>query len=83
VFPLRARPGGVLERPGHTESAVDLCRLAGLAPAGVLAEVTNEDGTTARRPELARFAAEGLPVDSREYWVGALILRDSVPTGSG
>jgi 3,4-dihydroxy 2-butanone 4-phosphate synthase/GTP cyclohydrolase II len=58
VFPLRARPGGVLERPGHTESAVDLCRLAGLVPAGVLAEVTNDDGTMARRAELARFAAE-------------------------
>ncbi|MFR9800898.1 bifunctional 3,4-dihydroxy-2-butanone-4-phosphate synthase/GTP cyclohydrolase II [Pseudonocardia sp. RS010] len=58
VFPLRARPGGVLERPGHTESAVDLCRLAGLVPAGVLAEVTNDDGTMARRPDIERFAAE-------------------------
>ncbi|WP_269803643.1 bifunctional 3,4-dihydroxy-2-butanone-4-phosphate synthase/GTP cyclohydrolase II [Pseudonocardia kujensis] len=58
VVPLRARPGGVLDRPGHTESAVDLCRLAGLVPAGVLAEVTNDDGTMARRPELERFAAE-------------------------
>ncbi|WP_214366467.1 bifunctional 3,4-dihydroxy-2-butanone-4-phosphate synthase/GTP cyclohydrolase II [Pseudonocardia sp. H11422] len=58
VFPLRAREGGVLRRAGHTESAVDLCRLAGLAPAGVLSEVTNDDGTMARRPELARFAAE-------------------------
>jgi len=58
VFPLRARPGGVLRRAGHTESAVDLCRLAGLTPAGLLAEVTNDDGTMARRPELARFAAE-------------------------
>ncbi|MGW3882839.1 bifunctional 3,4-dihydroxy-2-butanone-4-phosphate synthase/GTP cyclohydrolase II [Streptomyces sp. NPDC005055] len=58
VFPLVARPGGVLSRPGHTESAVDLCRLAGLTPAGVLAELTNDDGTMARRPELAVFAAE-------------------------
>jgi GTP cyclohydrolase II/3,4-dihydroxy-2-butanone 4-phosphate synthase len=58
VFPLRARPGGVLQRAGHTESAVDLCRLAGLEPAGVLAEVTNDDGTMARRPALAHFAAE-------------------------
>ncbi|WP_300016626.1 bifunctional 3,4-dihydroxy-2-butanone-4-phosphate synthase/GTP cyclohydrolase II [Pseudonocardia sp.] len=58
VFPLRARAGGVLRRAGHTESAVDLCRLAGLFPAGVLSEVTNDDGTMARRPELARFAAE-------------------------
>jgi 3,4-dihydroxy 2-butanone 4-phosphate synthase/GTP cyclohydrolase II len=58
VFPLRAREGGVLRRAGHTESAVDLCRLAGLAPAGLLAEVTNADGTMARRPELARFAEQ-------------------------
>jgi len=47
----------VLQRAGHTESAVDLCRLAGLTPAGLLAEVTNDDGTMARRPQLARFAA--------------------------
>jgi 3,4-dihydroxy 2-butanone 4-phosphate synthase / GTP cyclohydrolase II len=58
VFPLRARAGGVLGRAGHTESAVDLCRLAGLTPAGLLAEIVNDDGTMARRPELARFAAE-------------------------
>jgi 3,4-dihydroxy 2-butanone 4-phosphate synthase / GTP cyclohydrolase II len=57
IFPLRARPGGVLQRAGHTESAVDLCRLAGLEPVGVLAEVTNDDGTMARRPDLAEFAA--------------------------
>ena len=63
VFPLRARDGGVLERTGHTEAAVDLTRLAGLAPAGLLCEVVNDDGTMARRPDLARFAAEhGLPV---------------------
>ena len=58
IFPLRARPDGVLARPGHTEAAVDLARLAGLTPAGVLAEVVNDDGTMARRPELERFAAE-------------------------
>src|SRR5882757_4890260 len=58
VFPLRARPGGVLKRAGHTEAAVDLARLAGLSPAGLLAEITNDDGSMARRPELARFAAE-------------------------
>ena len=58
IFPLRARDGGVLRRAGHTESAVDLCRLAGLAPAGLLAEVTNADGTMARRPQLARFARQ-------------------------
>ena len=58
VFPLRARPGGVLERAGHTEAAVDLARLAGLTPAGVICEIMNEDGTMARRPELEAFAAE-------------------------
>ncbi len=58
VFPLRAKPGGVLERAGHTEAAVDLARLAGLAPAGVICEIMNPDGTMARRPELERFAAE-------------------------
>jgi 3,4-dihydroxy 2-butanone 4-phosphate synthase/GTP cyclohydrolase II len=56
VFPLRARPGGVLQRAGHTEAAVDLCRIAGLEPAGVLAEITNADGTMARMPELVTFA---------------------------
>jgi 3,4-dihydroxy 2-butanone 4-phosphate synthase / GTP cyclohydrolase II len=58
VFPLRAKPGGVLERAGHTETAVDLARMAGLAPAGVICEIMNPDGTMARRPELERFAAE-------------------------
>lgn len=55
VFPLRARPGGVLERAGQTEAAVDLCRLAGLAPAGVICEIMNDDGTMARVPDLATF----------------------------
>jgi 3,4-dihydroxy 2-butanone 4-phosphate synthase / GTP cyclohydrolase II len=55
VFPLRARPGGVLERTGQTEAAVDLARLAGLIPAGVVCEVMNEDGTMARVPDLAEF----------------------------
>ena len=57
VFPLRARPGGVLERPGHTEAAVDLARLAGLGPVGVLVEIVNDDGTMARLPDLRLFAA--------------------------
>ena len=57
VFPLRARPGGVLRRAGHTEAIVDLCRLAGLSPAGALCEVIREDGTMARLPDLKRFAA--------------------------
>jgi 3,4-dihydroxy 2-butanone 4-phosphate synthase/GTP cyclohydrolase II len=58
IFPLRSREGGVLQRVGHTETAVDLARLAGLYPAGVICEVLNEDGSAARRPELERFAAE-------------------------
>ena len=57
VFPLRARRGGVLRRTGQTEGSVDLARLAGLEPAGVICEVMNDDGTMARRPELERFAA--------------------------
>ncbi len=56
VFPLRARPGGVLERAGHTEASVDLARLAGLTPAGVICEIINEDGTMARRPQLEKVA---------------------------
>ena len=56
VFPLRARGGGVLVRSGHTEAAVDLSRIAGLSPAGVICEVMNEDGTMARVPELTKFA---------------------------
>jgi 3,4-dihydroxy 2-butanone 4-phosphate synthase/GTP cyclohydrolase II len=55
VFPLRARPGGVLERAGHTEAAVDLAVLAGLHPSGVLCELVNDDGTVQRLPELTEF----------------------------
>lgn len=63
VFPLRARPGGVLERAGHTEATIDLMRLAGLKPCGVLCELTNQDGTMARMPEIIGFAREhALPV---------------------
>ncbi|MRH89099.1 bifunctional 3,4-dihydroxy-2-butanone-4-phosphate synthase/GTP cyclohydrolase II [Nocardia sp. SYP-A9097] len=58
VFPLRANPRGVLGRPGHTEAAVDLMRLAGLRPAGVIAEVVNDDGSMARLPELLVMSAE-------------------------
>ena len=57
VFPLMARPGGVLTRAGHTEAGCDLARLAGFEPAAVIVEILNEDGTMARRPELERFAA--------------------------
>lgn len=56
IFPLRAHPNGVLSRPGHTEAAVDLARLAGLSPSGVICEVANDDGTMARLPELEQFA---------------------------
>jgi 3,4-dihydroxy 2-butanone 4-phosphate synthase / GTP cyclohydrolase II len=56
VHPLRAREGGVLQRVGHTEAAVDLMRLAGLQPAGVICEILNEDGSTAKRPDLEVFA---------------------------
>jgi len=56
IFPLRAREGGVLKRTGHTEAAVDLARLAGFKPAGVICEILNEDGTMARTPELMDFA---------------------------
>ncbi|MET0928063.1 MAG: bifunctional 3,4-dihydroxy-2-butanone-4-phosphate synthase/GTP cyclohydrolase II [Aeromicrobium sp.] len=56
IIPLRAKPGGVLERAGHTEAAVDFARLAGLTPAGVIGEVLNDDGTLMRAPELRAFA---------------------------
>lgn len=63
VFPLRAKAGGVLERGGHTEATVDLMRLAGLEPAGVLCELTNRDGSMARLAEVTAFAElHGLPV---------------------
>nr|WP_250007816.1 bifunctional 3,4-dihydroxy-2-butanone-4-phosphate synthase/GTP cyclohydrolase II [Actinoplanes sp. M2I2] len=58
VVPLRAKPGGVLRRPGHTEASIDLAVLAGLRPAGVLCEMVNDDGTMQRRPDLEKFAAE-------------------------
>jgi 3,4-dihydroxy 2-butanone 4-phosphate synthase / GTP cyclohydrolase II len=58
VFPLRARPGGVLRRVGQTEASVDLARLAGLPSAGVICEILNADGSMARRPELEKFAKE-------------------------
>jgi len=65
IFPLRYREGGVLKRAGHTEAAVDLARLAGLYPAGVLCETVNEDGTMARLPDLTLFArAHGLKLIS-------------------
>ncbi|WP_350305372.1 3,4-dihydroxy-2-butanone-4-phosphate synthase [Photorhabdus viridis] len=56
VFPLRAQPGGVLARQGHTEATIDLVSLAGFKPAGVLCELTNDDGSMARTPEVVKFA---------------------------
>ena len=84
IFPLRARPGGVLERRGQTEAAVDLARLAGLHPSGVICEIMNEDGSMARLPQLLRFCVEhnlkmitvedlalyGLEREAIELWTG-------------
>jgi 3,4-dihydroxy 2-butanone 4-phosphate synthase/GTP cyclohydrolase II len=58
IFPLRAREGGVLKRAGHTEASIDLCRLAGVEPVGVLCEIVNQNGSMARIPELAEFCTE-------------------------
>jgi 3,4-dihydroxy 2-butanone 4-phosphate synthase/GTP cyclohydrolase II len=70
IFPLRYAEGGVLRRPGHTEAAVDLARLAGLRPAGVVCEIVNEDGTMARLPRLREFADEhGLALISIEQLI--------------
>ncbi|MGZ0707734.1 3,4-dihydroxy-2-butanone-4-phosphate synthase [Coraliomargarita sp. W4R53] len=72
VFPLFAKDGGVLERRGHTEATVDLMRLAGLQPSGVLCELTNKDGTMARLPEIIDFArSSGYPVVTVEDVVRA------------
>lgn len=63
VFPLKGRKGGVLERAGHTEAAIDLMTMAGLKPCGVLCEITNPDGTMARVPELKVFSEKyGIPM---------------------
>ena len=59
IFPLKARIGGVLQRTGHTEAAVDLARMAGLEPAGVIVEIMNEDGTMARLPQLRKLPISG------------------------
>ncbi len=79
VFPLRARPGGVLVRAGQTEGSVDLARLAGLKPAGVICEVMNDDGTMARMPELERLAAaHGLPIVSVADLIAYRMMKDTL-----
>ena len=80
VFPLVARPGGVLQRRGHTEATVDLVRLAGLEPCGVLCELTNPDGTMARLPQAVAFAeAQGFPLVTVEDLVAWRSAPEGVP----
>ncbi len=93
VFPLKARPGGVLERTGQTEAAVDLARLAGLIPAGVVCEVMNDDGTMARVPDLVAYCAHhGLKMVSiadliayrrRHDRIVERVVATALPTGYG
>ncbi len=93
VFPLRARPGGVLVRAGQTEGSVDLARLAGLSPAAVICEIMNDDGTMSRMPELEEMAREhDLPIASVADLIYYRMTRDSLvrraaqaplPTGYG
>src|SRR5664280_25741 len=79
VVPLRAREGGVLARGGHTEAAVDLCRLAGLAPVGAIAELVNDEGTMMRTPEVLRLGADyGVPVVTIEELHAWRALHDRV-----
>ncbi len=79
VFPLRARPGGVLVRAGQTEGSVDLARLAGLKPAGVICEVMNDDGTMARMPGLEKLAAaHGLPIVSVADLIAYRMMKDTL-----
>ncbi len=80
VFPLRARPGGVLERPGHTEAAVDLCRLAGLAPVAIIAELVEDDGSMSRWDQVVALGERyDLPVLTIEDLRAHL----SAPAGGG
>ena len=84
VFPLRAVPGGVLERRGHTEGTVDLARLAGLKPAGVLCELMNPDGSMARGAEVEQYAAtHGLPTLTIAELVAYRLALESTQPGDG
>jgi len=79
VFPLRARAGGVLERAGHTEAAVDLCLLAGLEPCGILCELVNDDGTMQRLPQLEEFKKRfGLKMISIEQLIAYRLRQDKL-----
>ncbi len=79
IFPLRARNRGVLRRSGHTEAAVDLCRLAGLYPSGVLVEVMNDDGSMARLPELVKIAQKfGLKIVTIKDLISFRLKRESL-----
>jgi len=79
IFPLRARNRGVLRRSGHTEAAVDLCRLAGLYPSGVLVEVMNDDGSMARLPELVKIAHKfGLKIVTIKDLISYRLKRESL-----
>jgi 3,4-dihydroxy 2-butanone 4-phosphate synthase/GTP cyclohydrolase II len=79
VFPLIAREGGVLVRAGHTEASVDLARLAGLYPAGVICEIMNDDGTMARMPDLVAFAQRhGLKIGTIEDLIGYRVKHDRI-----
>lgn len=79
VFPLRARSGGVLERAGHTEAAVDLCLLAGLEPCGILCELVNDDGTMQRIPQLVEFKQRfGLKMISIEQLIAYRLRQDKL-----
>ncbi|MDH3865967.1 MAG: GTP cyclohydrolase II, partial [Desulfobulbaceae bacterium] len=79
IFPLRARRGGVLERTGQTEGSVDLARLAGMMPAGVICEIMKDDGTMARMPDLEAFAAEhGMKIATIADLVAYRLRRDTL-----
>ena len=87
IFPLVAKPGGVLRRAGHTEAGVDLARMAGFEPASLIVEIMNEDGTMARRPQLEEFAAKhnlkmgtiAALIEYRSLHEQSIDLRDSKP----
>ena len=79
IFPLKAKDKGVLQRPGHTEAAVDLSKLAGLTPGGVLVEIMNEDGSMARLPELLKISAKfGLKIISIKDLIAYLVDKDTL-----